>query len=118
MKVRKIFTSLVCAAMALSMSLPVSAEGNEGIQPYGMATQCLECFGTVDMWVEEDAWVGTEDTFCIHCHEPGGADLKDYYSVYQRARLEKCRNCSYSRITPLGGEKRYVLILCQFEELT
>lgn len=113
MKVKKIFTSLVCAAMALSMSLPVSAEQDDGIQPYGMATQCLECFGTVDMWEEEDAWVGTVALLCSHC-ELGCGDGKDHFSVYQRARLEKCRNCSYSKTTPLGGEKRYKFLFCDY----
>ena len=104
MKVKKIFTSLVCAAMALSMSLPVSAAQDDGIQPYGLATQCPQCLGTVDIWEAKET-IGYKYIPCEHMDWDGvlgAGEGKDTYIVYEVVRLEDCRDCSFRKATHTG----------------
>lgn len=114
MKAKKIFMSLIYAAMALSMALPVHAEQNVGDQARGLATQCPHCFGTVDIWDSKES-TGEDHVFCTHA-SPGGANIGmgpgyDIYTIYETVRHESCRDCSYRKTTNLGDKTR-VLAFC------
>ena len=99
MKLRKLFTSLICAVIAFTMAFPVYAE-QDTANPCGLATQCPKCFGVADVR-KTKKFLREEHPLCTHIWEdhgavPGIGDGRDHYEVYEVTYEENCRSCSFS----------------------